>query len=128
MKRVILMLSVIVAFSSSVNASNTAKSLCDDKESTQCKAYISGLVEGYIASKQNYIPKQPNFDSRYLDRAFASRVSQSYTSMDNKKPACLPLNVNKAEVIEHLTASKVDDNLTIQVGDYLRDKYRCESN
>lgn len=75
MKPIILLLSLAAFTSIGVKASqNTLVQCSEDKTAAECKAYIAGLVEGYVASKQNYLPKQPTFESRYLERAFATRV------------------------------------------------------
>lgn len=126
MKTTILLLSVIAFTSIQVNASQTTSAQCSaDKTASECQAYIVGLVEGYVASKQNYLPKQPVFSSQYLERAFASRVGKSYSTVSNKEPACLPSVVDKNKVVEHLMSSNETGQLTTQLGDYLRANYTC---
>ena len=94
----------------------------------ECKAYIAGLVEGYIASKQNYLPKQPEFESEYVARAFANRVGKSrHNTLNNKQPACLPSVVDKDKIVTHLMTSTSDTNLTELLGDYLRTNFSCDN-
>lgn len=127
MKATIVLLSILFA-SSSVLAS-TNNELCDKGTSqSECKAYISGLVEGYIASKQNYLPKRPEFESEYVARAFANRVGKSHhNTLNNKQPACLPSVVDKDKIVAHLMTSPSDTNLTEQLGDYLRTNFSCDN-
>ena len=127
MKATIVLLSVLFA-SSSVLAS-TNNELCDKGMSQgECKAYIAGLVEGYIASKQNYLPKQPEFESEYVARAFANRVGKSrHNTLNNKQPACLPSVVDKDKIVAHLMTSTSHTNLTEQLGDYLRTNFSCDN-
>ncbi len=127
MKATILLLSTIVISSPLAQASERSGDLCS-KQTTQaqCEAYIAGLVEGYVASKQNYLPKQPEFESEYLARAFANRVGKSYyNNLNNKQPACLPSVVDKEKIIAYLMTSNKRQDLTQQLGDYLRENYRC---
>lgn len=126
MKPIILLLSLAAFTSIGVKASqNTLIQCSEDKTAAECKAYIAGLVEGYVASKQNYLPKQPTFESRYLERAFATRVGDGNTRLNTKEPACLPSVVDKNKIIEHLSGVENAEDLTAQLGDYLRSKYNC---
>lgn len=126
MKPTILLLSALALSTTAVKASDTNTSLCSEgKTPAECKAYISGLVEGYVASKQNYLPKQPVFESEYLERAFANRVGKSYSTLNNKEPACLPAVVNKEQIVAHLMNSNAQQGLTEQLGQYLRANYSC---
>lgn len=129
MKPVALLLSLVAFTSIDVKASENSNPLCSDNTSdTECQAYIAGLVEGYVASKQNYLPKQPVFESRYLERAYANRVGKSYSRLQNKQPACLPSVVDKDKIIEHLSSSTSSQALTVQLGDYLRANFNCGNN
>lgn len=125
MNRINLMLSGLLLLPVAFQLQAGSKEFCADKESAQCQAYLAGLVEGYVTSKQNYLPKTPSFESSYEERAFANRVSQKYTSIDNKDPACLPKKVNKQEIVSHLMKS--DKDATVELGDYLRKNYACSS-
>ena len=103
MNRITLMLSSLLLLPIAFQSHSSGKEFCADKESAQCQAYLAGLVEGYVTSKKNYLPKAPSFESSYEERAFSNRVSQTYTSIENKDPACLPKNINKQEIVAHLT-------------------------
>ncbi len=127
MKIVNLVISTALLAATSLQASENANKLCSyDKSPAECQAYISGLVEGYVASKQNYLPQPVAFDSRYLERAFISRVGQNHGSL-SKEPACLPKVVDKEKIVEHLVNSNSREALTEQLGDYLRSNYRCNA-
>lgn len=125
MKHIALMLSSLVLLPMTFHSQADTKDFCADKESAQCQAYLAGLVEGYVTSKQNYLPKAPSFESSYEERAFANRVSQTYTSVNSKDPACLPKKVDKQEIVAHLT--KTNKDATIELGDYLRKNFACSA-
>lgn len=129
MKPVVLLLSLVAFASLDAKASASSTALCSENTSdAACQAYIAGLVEGYVASKQNYLPKQPVFGSRYLERAYANRVGKSYSTLTNKQPACLPSVVDKTKIVEHLSSSKSSEALTVQLGNYLRTNFNCSDN
>ena len=123
------MLSLSAVISLPVQASGNTNSVCaGDKSAAACQAYIAGLVEGYVVSKQNYLPKPLTFESRYLERAFANRVGKSHNTLNNKEAACLPNVIDKEKIIEHLMDSTSTGELTEQLGDYLRANYNCNDN
>lgn len=125
MKPILLTLSLLAFTSLEVKASQST--LCaDDKSEVACQAYITGLVEGYVASKQNYLPKQPVFESKLMERAFAYRVGNNYSTLNNKEPACLPSVVDTSKIVAHLINLQGEQELTAQLGDYLRANYNCE--
>lgn len=121
----ILVLLIITASYSTL--SHAASTACDkDKNSEACKAYISGLVDGYIASKQKYIPTKPNYDSKFLERVYASRVNKAQYNSEKPRPACLPEDVDKLEAVKHLIHTETGIKLTTELGNYLRANYPCE--
>lgn len=129
MRLVALLLSSVFLTSLSVKASENTELVCgEDKTPVECKAYLSGLVDGYIASKQKYLPTKPEFESKYLDRAFANRVSLARYDQGKAKPACLPDDVDKLRAIKHLIENGSDTELSEELGNYLRNRYACSSN
>lgn len=126
MKPVNLLVSGMLAASFSLAAGQQSQNLCSNSSTDNaCQAYIAGLVEGYVASKQNYLPKQPVLADDYLKRAYNSRVGDRYSTVSNKQPACLPSVLDKEKIVAHLVSSKNKQDLTNQLGHYLRDNYAC---
>lgn len=123
-----LMLSLLLMLSAGAHASKPkdVDPCAKDKQSAVCQAYIAGLVEGYISSKQKYVATKADLGNSYLNRAFASRAGR----IDEEplaKPACLPLQVNKTELVEFLSAQSElpKQELPVVLGQHLRSKYAC---
>ncbi|QOL25086.1 hypothetical protein LP316_12350 [Thalassotalea sp. LPB0316] len=125
MKRVIVLVSALLFFS--VANSQDIRANCEqDSSSATCQAYISGLVEGYIASKQKYIAKQPDYESDFATRVYASRVNSARVSSLKASPACLPDNVDSDEIADQLEQALPSQDLTKELGEYLQQRFPCE--
>lgn len=111
-----------------INASEMANASCKDTlTASECKAYIAGVVEGYIASKKKYLEKQTGFENGYANRAYLNRVGNSRVSTSKETPACLPDNLDANEIIEVLATEITVNNITDDLGNYLRKTYPCVS-
>lgn len=120
----------------SVAANNQYKSseyeACGENASTEiCKAYVSGMVDGYIASKQKFTTTQPAPDSKFLKRVYSSRVTDDMLNSDKPEPACLPAMVDRQVLIDSLlkegSAAKTAGNqsMSTQLYQKLQALYGC---
>jgi len=127
MKHLVLLVSALSLFSLNAHSSEQAKSPCKkDTESTACQAYISGIVEAYIASKQNYLVKQSSTDSSIVDRAYANRVGYHRAKAPKAQRACLPDDIDTEEITKQFQTLNASTDITIALGDYLRNTYPCK--
>lgn len=127
MKRAIVLVSALFLLPFGAKASENIQSICaKDSQSQACQAYISGVVDGYIASKQKYLETQPEFESAYASRVYAHRVGSQRVTQVKAKPACLPKHINTDEIITQLGKSMPEQDLTTVLGDYLRQQYPCQ--
>ena len=126
MKRVILLASILGLMPLTAQSSNNVNSMCaDDKNTAECQAYIAGLVEGYIASKQNYLEEADAFDAQYANRAYANRVGIHRVKHVKAERACLPEEVNVDEITAHLQNTSQSEDVTQELGKYLRENFPC---
>lgn len=126
MKRVILLASILGMMPLAAQSSNNVNNVCaEDKGSAECQAYISGLVEGYVASKQNYLETSTGFDAQYANRAYANRVGVHRVKHTKAERACLPETVDMGEITEHLKNTGKNEDVTKELGKYLRENFPC---
>lgn len=127
MKHLVLLVSALSLFSVNAYSSTNMQNKCaEDTKSEACQAYIAGVVDGYIASKQKYIAKQPEFNNNFLDRVYDSRVGYHRAKVTKAQPACLPENINTHEIIAQLEGTVSEQTLTTELGNYLRKQYPCD--
>ena len=126
MKHRALLLSVTLLLSFNASASSATYTACsEDKSTAACKAYIAGMVQGYIASMQNAGASQPSFKGEYANRAFASRVSFGKASQGYSRSNCLPDNINPQDVVNHMQQQANSRDLTQELTNYLNDYFSC---
>lgn len=105
----------------------------ESKKKDICEAYVTGLVDGYVTSKQKYLPTHSVGDqdsNSLLERALATRVSDKRLSEPLIKPLCLPETVNRKELVNHVLSSLDDDHTSVNhiLDEELKRKYACEDN
>lgn len=127
MKHLVLLISALSLSAFNANSSTSMQNMCaENSKSEACQAYIAGVVDGYIISKQKYIAKQAEFNNNFLDRVYDSRVGYNRTKVAKAQPACLPDNINTSEIIAQFKGANSGQNLTIELGNYLRKQYPCD--
>jgi hypothetical protein len=121
-------IALLVACASSTG--HAQNNICEDStKSKLCQAYVAGLVDGYIASKRKYTtPIANGASTSVIDRALANRVSGSRLSEPLFKPACLPKNVDKKQLVQHVLKNMKDNEqkLDMLLYDELHTRYSCK--
>lgn len=126
MKRLALLLSFTALSSVGVNASALAPKACsEDKTSAVCKAYIEGMVQGYIASHQLLSNNKPNLREEYAARAFANRVGMNRKNPVTQPSTCLPQDFDDENLVSHLANLGDNKELTKELGNYLAKRFPC---
>ena len=132
MKRIALLVNTLLIgslslFSFNAYSSGNLQSKCEENSKSEaCQAYLSGVVDGYIASKQKYVAKQPGFSSDFINRVYSSRVNEQRVKVSKAQPACLPDYVDTEEIIARLEDVNQKQDLTTELGDFLRQQYPCK--
>ncbi len=127
MKQLLILIGAIFLLSPDAPAATKLQRKCArDNHSEVCRAYVDGVIEGYIISKQKYVSRPPKFESDFLNRVYDVRVGKQRVDFKRGKRACLPENIDINEIIAQLKNRVHKQTLTDELSNYLSEKYPCK--
>lgn len=123
MKKLTVLLSCLWFLSfSGYSVEDKTQACSTNINSELCQAYIAGLVDGYIASKQ----QTANFENKYANRAYETRVGNTRIEIAHKSSKCISEDNVKKEVEKFVVQLKAQDDVVEELASFLRHSVSCD--